>query len=442
MTNSTPSQASTYPDNGLRPRVVLGLGIVTMLAAGIGGWAANAKLSGAVIAPGHVVVETNIKKVQHPTGGVVGEIFVKSGDLVNAGDVVMRLDDTQTKANLGIILTQLTELNGRKARLAAERDNLDTIQFPDGYDALSHRPDPEAVRVAIGERRLFEVKRKLAEGRKGQLRSRIEQYRSEISGLDKQEKSKSKELGLVKEELDRLEALFAKKLVPQTRVLAMQRDEARIQGEHGALLSQVARAGGQINETELQILEIDENAITESQKEYREIEARVAELNERKIGAQDVMKRIDLRAPRSGIVHELAVHTVGGVIAAGDVVMGIVPKEDAKTVEVKLMPTDIDQVSVGQQAVLRFPAFNQRTTPEINGKISRLAADVSKDPQTGAEYYVARVSVTEDEFSKLGKVQLIPGMPVESYIQTGERTALSYITKPLQDNFARSFKDE
>jgi HlyD family secretion protein len=442
MTNPTASQAYTYPDNGLRPRVVLGLGIVTMLAAGIGGWAANAKLSGAVIAPGHVVVETNIKKVQHPTGGVVGEILVKSGDLVNAGDVVMRLDDTQTKANLGIILTQLTELNGRKARLAAERDNLDTIQFPDGYDALSDRPDPEALRVATGERRLFEVKRKLAEGRKGQLRSRIEQYRSEISGLGKQEHSKSKELRLVKEELDRLEALFAKKLVPQTRVLAMQRDEARIQGEHGALLSQVARAGGQINETELQILEIDENAITESQKEYREIEARVAELNERKIGAEDVMKRIDLRAPRSGIVHELAVHTVGGVIAPGDVVMGIVPKEDAKTVEVKLMPTDIDQVSVGQQAVLRFPAFNQRVTPEINGKISRLAADVSTDPQTGAEYYVARVSVTEDEFSKLGKVQLIPGMPVESYIQTGERTALSYITKPLQDNFARSFKEE
>ncbi len=442
MTLTARPQPNASSDNGLNGRIIWGLSIVTLVALGIGGWGMNAKLSGAVIAPGHVVVESNIKKVQHPTGGVVGEIFVKSGDHVNAGDVVMRLDDTQTKANLGIILTQLTELNGRKARLAAERDNLDKIEFPDVYDALSDRPDPQAQRVANGERRLFEVKRRLADGRKAQLRSRIEQFRSEIAGLAQQEKSKSRELRLVKEELDRLEALYAKKLVPQTRVLAMQRDEARIQGEHGALLAQTARVGGQINETELQILEIDENAITESQKEYREVEARVAELDERRIGAEDIMKRIDLRAPRSGIVHELAVHTVGGVIAPGDTVMGIVPKEDAKTVEVRLMPTDIDQVTVGQHAVLRFPAFNQRVTPEINGKISRLAADVSKDPQTGIEYYVARVSVTNDEFGKLGKVQLVPGMPVESYIQTGDRTALSYITKPLSDNFARSFKDE
>jgi HlyD family secretion protein len=422
----------------LNRRLTAGLVMVALLVAAVGGWAANASLSGAVIAAGQVVVESSVKKIQHPTGGVVGEILVKSGDKVSAGDLLLRLDDTQTKATLGIVLTQLVDNLGRNARLAAERDGTTEVVFPEGFEQSS----AEARRVATGESRLFTVKNKAAEGRRAQLRARIGQYRNEIAGLTKQEKAKSKELRLVNEELERLEKLYAKQLLPQTRVLAMQREATRIEGEHGALISQIARTEGQISETELQILEIDETRVADAQKELREGEARIAELQERRIAAEDTMKRVEMRAPQAGVVHELAMHTVGGVVGPGDTVMSIVPLDDQSSIEVRLQPTDIDQVTVGQAAVLRFPAFNQRSTPELNGKISLLASEVSKDQQTGVSYYTARISLENDELKKLGTKHLIAGMPVESYIQTGERTALSYLTKPFTDQVARAFKEE
>ncbi len=434
-TNTPKTSANT---GSVNRRLTIGLGMVAALAAAVGGWAANASLSGAVIAAGQVVVESSVKKVQHPTGGVVGEILVKSGDRVVAGDLLLRLDDTQTKANLGIITTQLIDLMARNARLAAERDGTDAIIFPAGFEQTG----PDAVRVAQGERRLFTFKQKSADGRRAQLRSRIGQYRNEIEGLTKQMKAKAKELKLVSVELEKLEMLYERKLTPQTRVLAMQREGTRIEGEHGALISQIARTEGQISETELQILEIDETRVTDAQKEFREGEARISELLERKIAADDQLKRVEMRAPHSGVIHELAMHTVGGVVAPGDTVMSIVPVDDQSTIEVRLQPTDIDQVSVGQAAVLRFPAFNQRSTPELNGKISGLASEVSKDQQTGISYYTARISLADDELAKLGSKHLVAGMPVESYIQTGDRTALSYLTKPFVDQAAKAFKEE
>jgi HlyD family secretion protein len=411
---------------------------VALLAAAIGGWAANATLSGAIIAPGQVVVESNVKKVQHPTGGVVGEILVKNGDRVMAGDLLLRLDDTQTRASLGIVTAQLTDLIGRNARLAAERDGTRDIVFPSGFEESGG----EAGRVASGERRLHTFKMKAADGRKSQLRARIGQYRNEIEGLAKQKNAKAKELKLVEQELDKLEKLYERKLTPQTRVLAMQREATRIEGEHGSLISQIARTEGQINETELQILEIDETLVADSQKELREGEGRIAELLERKAAAEDTLKRVEMKAPRSGIIHELAMHTIGGVVGPGDTMMSIVPSDEQSSIEVRLQPTDIDQVTVGQKTVLRFPAFNQRTTPELNGKISRLAAEVTKDQQTGISYYTARVSLADDELAKLGSKHLLPGMPVEGFIQTGDRTALSYLAKPFSDQLARAFKEE
>jgi len=441
MSKDATAESSRDTSSGnasLHRRIAAGLGIVALLTVAIGGWAANATLSGATIAPGQVVVESNLKKVQHPTGGVVGEILVKNGDKVKAGDLLLRLDDTQTRASLGIIQSQLTDLIGRDARLVAARDGVTDLVFPAGFESSSR----EAVRVATGERRLHSVRMKASEGRKAQLRARIGQYRNEIDGLTKQRNAKARELKLVEVELNRIESLYARKLLPQTRLLAMQREATRIDGEHGALISQIARTEGQINETELQILEIDENLVAESQKEIREGEARIAELLERKAAAEDTLKRVEMRAPRSGIVHELAMHTIGGVVGPGDVIMSIVPSDDNSTIEVRLLPTDIDQVSVGQNAVLRFPAFNQGTTPQLNGKISRLAAEVTKDQQTGLSFYTARISLADDELSKLGPKQLVPGMPVESFIQTGDRTALSYLAKPFSDQLARAFKEE
>ena len=441
MSSEKSHQSAPVPshrETGLNLRLGMGLGLVALLVAAIGGWAANSQLSGAIIAPGKVVVESSDKKIQHPTGGVVGQIHVKSGDRVQAGDLLLRLDDTQTSANLGVITTQLTELIGRNARLAAERDGASSVTFPENYE----QSGSNAKRVADGERRMFSFKQRLSDGKRAQLRSRIEQYRHEIAGLSKQEKAKAKELKLVNLELSKLEKLYEKQLVPQTRVLAMQRDATRIEGEHGGLMSQIARTEGQISETELNILEIDETLVADAQKEYREAEARISELEERRIAAEDTLKRVEMRAPQSGVVHELAVHTIGGVIGPGDTVMTLVPDGDPNAIEVRLQPTDIDQITVGQNAILRFPAFNQHSTPELNGKISRLAAEISTDQQTGMTFYTARISVAADELSKLGKKRLVPGMPVEGFIQTGDRTALSYLAKPFSDQMNRAFREE
>jgi membrane fusion protein, type I secretion system len=419
-------------------RVVFGLGLVALLFVSFGGWAASSSLSSAVIAPGRVVVDSSIKKIQHPTGGIVKEINVKNGDSVAAGDVLLRLDDIQTRATLAIVSSQIIELSARKARLAAERDGADEIAFPPGFEDSG----AEYERIAAGERRLFAARRKTADIKKAQLRERIAQYRHEISGLVKQEKSKARESEIVAEELRRLEDMYARELVPVTRVLAIRRDAVRIEGEHGALIAQIARLRGQVYEVELKIVEIGETIMLDAQKEYRDVEARLAELNERQIAAQDVLRRVDIRAPRAGIIHELNVHTVGGVIGPGDVVMGIVPMEESRTIEVRVVPTDIDQVVAKQQVILRFPAFNQGTTPEITGSIARVAADVSHEAESGTTYYTARVNVSDGELAKLGDLKLIAGMPVEAYIQTGTRSALSFLTKPVTDQIARAFKEQ
>ena len=277
-------------DFGLRRRLIAGLIVAGFLVFGVGSWAAVAALSGAVIASGLIVVDSNSKKVQHPSGGVVGEILVKNGDAVAANDILLRLDDTQTRAALGIVVSQLVELTGRKARLMAERDDAPEIEFPADFASIA----PDASRVAAGERRLFEARRKTTAGQKAQHRERIEQLRHEVTGLSSQRDAKARELGLVREELARLTDMYRRNLLPVTRVLAMQSEEARIDGEHGALVAQIARASGQIGEIELQILSIDQTLQSDAQKELREIEGRIAELSERRVAAEDQLKRIDL----------------------------------------------------------------------------------------------------------------------------------------------------
>jgi HlyD family secretion protein len=251
-----PADEAPPADGGLRRRLIAGLVVSALLVIGIGGWAAYAPLAGAVIASGLIVVDSNIKKVQHPYGGVVGKIFVKNGDPVAAGDLLIRLDDTQTRAALGIVVSQLVELTGRAARLEAERDDADAIVLPPGFEAQG----PDAARVAQGERRLFQAGRQTAAGQKAQFRERIGQLGQEIEGLSSQRDAKARELKLVREELARVRDMYKQRLTPITRVLAMERDESRIDGEHGALTAQIARAKGQISETELQIIAIDRPA--------------------------------------------------------------------------------------------------------------------------------------------------------------------------------------
>jgi HlyD family secretion protein len=428
---------ATKPDPGLKRRLLAGLIVAGFLVFGIGSWAAFASLSGAVIASGLIVVENNSKKVQHPTGGVVGEIRVKNGQLVEAGDVLLRLDDTQTRAALGMVVSQIVELTGRKARLTAEHADAAGIVFPENFSALG----PDASRVAAGEQRLFEARRKTSSGLKAQHHERIVQLRHEITALSSQRDSKARELELVTDELGRLNAMFKRHLVPATRILAIEREVVRIGGEHGALGAQVARATGQISETELQILTIDQTIQSDAQKELREIEARIAELAERRVAAEDQLRRIDLRAPIAGKVHDLVVYTVGGVITAGETVMLIVPDQDELVIEARISPTDIDQLRVGQPSMLRFPAFNMRITPEVRGRLSRIGADLTVEPRSGQSYYVARIQTEDHALAKLGGLRLIPGMPVEVFMETEQRTALSYLVKPLSDQITRAFRE-
>lgn len=433
-------QAATFSARrSIRLHLIAGLVLVAILAGGVGGWATQTEISGAVIAPGTLVVYSNVKKVQHPTGGVVGELNVRDGDHVKTGDILLRLDDTQTRANLAIVTKALDELAARQARDIAERDGAAAIEFPDALLARKAQ-DPAVARLMDGEERLFTIRRLAREGQKAQLRERIGQIREEIQGLGQQAEAKAAEIVLVQKELSGVRELFAKSLVQLPRLTALERDAARAGGERGQLIAQMAQAKGKVTETELQILQVDQDLRSEVSKDMAEIRAKNSELEEKRVAAQDQLNRIDLRAPQDGIVHQLTVHTVGGVVTPSEPVMLIVPEADALMVEARVQPQDIDHVRPGLRAGLRFTAFNQRTTPELNGEVQLVSADTSQDQKTGASYYTARIAIPEDEITRLHGLHLIPGMPVETFINTGDRTVMSYLVKPMTDQINRAFR--
>jgi HlyD family secretion protein len=384
-------------------------------------------------------VDSNVKKVQHPTGGVVGEIRVRDGSRVKVGDVLLRLDATVTQANVAIIVKSLQELTARRARLIAEERGSSEIVFPESFKGVVD--DPEMVVLMTGEQRVFESRRSAREGQKAQLRERVGQLREQIQGLNEQIAAKDREIALIKDELIGVRELWRKNLIQIQRVMSLDRDAARLDGERGSLVSSSAQTKGRITETELQIIQIDQDLMSDISKELADIRGKVSEQVERKISADDQLKRIDLVAPQDGLVHQLAVHTVGGVLSAGEPAMLIVPELERLAVEAKIAPQDIDQLRIGQQAIMRFSAFNQRTTPEVFGEVSLISADLSSDPRTGSSYYTVRIALAPNEAARLGKVRLIPGMPVESFIQTSPRTVLSYLIKPLADQTMRAFRE-
>jgi HlyD family secretion protein len=411
-----------------------------LLVIGLGGWAATTEFSGAVIASGQLVVDSSVKKVQHPTGGVVGTLHVNEGMRVGAGDIVVRLDDTQTRANLAIVVKALNELAARQAREEAERDGADAVTF--AADLLARKDDPDVAKAVAGELRQFEIRRAARDGQKAQLRERTVQLRQEIGGYEAQIASKEKQIDWITKELVGVNELWEKNLIPYMRVTSLERDKERLAGERGQLIAAIAQGKGKITETELQILQVDQEMRTEVGKDLAEIRAKTAELVERKVAAEDALKRVDIRAPIDGVVHQLTVHTVGGVIAPGEAIMLIVPMADSLQVEAKVAPQEIDQLRIGQSAVLRFVAFSQRTTPEIDGVVTRISADVTEDPKSGARYYTIRIGVPEPEITRLGSVKLVPGMPVEALIQTSPRTVMSYLVKPFHDQLARAFREK
>lgn len=431
--------AGTPAREDIRRHVIAGIVVVLILGGGVGGWAATSEITGAIIAAGQIVVDSNVKKVQHPSGGIVGELRVHDGDRVKAGDVVVRLDDTVTRANLAIVTKGLNELYVRRARLEAERSGFAQIQFP---KELTESADPDVRALMASESRLFDARVASRNGQKAQLRRQIEQLKEEVEGLSSQQVAKSREIELIQRELIGVKELYAKNLVQLPRLTQLERESARIEGERGQLIASVAQSKVKTSETELKIIQIDQDMASDVGKEMRDIDSKIGEFVERKVTAEDQLKRIDIRAPQDGTVFQSAVHTVGGVIQAGEPIMLIVPEADNLAVEARANPQDIDQLQIGQKAMLRFTNFNQRTTPEIFGNVTRVSADTTLDQRTGTSYYTIRVGMPPAEVAKLGDVKLVPGMPVETFVQTGDRTVLSYLAKPLYDQITRAFREK
>ena len=419
------------------PRVFAGVTLGFLLVAGAGGWAATAQLTGAVIAQGSVAVDQELKAIQHRDGGIVSEIAVREGDFVHKDQILIRLEDAQTKAELSIVRSQLVELAARKARLLAERDGLEAIEFPARLDMSVS----DVAFIVSGEKRLFEGNRVNRDSQKQQLELGIRQIGEEIKGLEAQRASKDDEVALLEVEHEKLKGLADKRLIENTRVYTSNRDRARLLGERGEIDAAMARARTRQSEIRLQIIAIDETARTEAQRELSLVETRMSELNERKTAIEDRLSRTDIRAPISGTVNELTVHTIGGVITPAEILVTIVPEDARLKVEVRLAPASIDQVSVGRTARLRFSAFNQRTTPELKGEVIHVSPATSRDPATGETYYMGDIKVAPEELAKLGGETLLPGMPVEVYVTTEERTAISYLAKPVTDQFNRAFRE-
>ncbi len=416
-----------------------GLRVVLIAAAVVGVWGGLAPLSGAVVLPGALVSELSVKKVQHPTGGVLAQIAARDGDLVKAGDLLARLDDTAVRANRQVIVGQLDAVRARIARLVAERDDAQALATPEKL--ASRMNDKDVAAIVAAERSLFQARRVSRASQKELLTGRIGQLGEEIQGVDAQMKSQAAQLALIATEEKGVETLYEKKLVPLARLTALQREAARLDGAQGQLVASAAETRSKIDEAKLQVARLDQDFRAEVMKDLREAQDKEAELFERAVAAQDQLDRIDIRAPVAGKVHQLAVHTVGGVVTPGEVLMEIVPEKDELQVEAHLRPQDIDQAHVGQATQVRFPAFNQRTTPALEGKVAFISPDTSQSPNGGAAYYRVRVSLARDELGRLSGLQLVPGMPAEVFLHTGSRTMLSYLFKPISDQLFRVFRE-
>jgi HlyD family secretion protein len=406
--------------------------------AGVVGLGAATSISGAVIAAGSVVVEGNVRKVQHRTGGIVAEIYVRDGQRVTEGELLVRLDQTLPAANLAAVTKSFWELTARQARMEAERDGSAEVNLP--APLVEAIADQAIARIAEGERALFKYRLQALHGQKAQLAERMEQLRNEVGGLEEQLRSRTTESELIGRELGGVMELWQKNLVPITRLTALERERSRLSGERGMLVASIAQSRGRIAETELQILQLDQNRRSEAARELAEVRARLGELVERRAAAIDELMRIDIVAPQAGYVHQLAVHTRGGVVAPGEQLMLVVPRAEPLQAEMRVSPQDIGQIEDQQAVKLRFPSFDFRTTPELDGTIEHISADTSSDPRTGSSHYIVRVNIAPDAGARLGR-RLVPGMPVDAFIQTKARSMLSYLTKPLVDQARRAFAE-
>jgi HlyD family secretion protein len=424
----------------VRGPVTLGLAAIAALILGFGAWSVTTNLSGAIVAQGRIEVEQNRQIVQHPDGGVVAEIFVQEGATVAAGDRLIRLDGAALTSELTIVQGQLTELAARTARLLAERDDAESVQFPSDLLAQA-KTQPQVAAQIDGQLRLFSARRETLAEQTQQLTRRIEQIRAQGDGITAQTVALATQLSLIKDELVSQQSLRDKGLAQQGTVLALQREEARLNGQMGELAAALAQSQGQITETQIQISGLSTQRREQAATELRDIGPSQLELAERQRALTERIARLDIRAPVAGIVLGLQVTTPRAVIRPADPVLYLIPQDRPLVITAEIVPIHIDEVHVGQPVELVFSAFASRTTPHLFGTVAVVSADALTNPQTSTAYYRAEVILNAGEVAKLDGQALLPGMPVEVFVQTGARTPLAYLVKPFTDYFARAFRE-
>ncbi len=430
----------TGADISIRRPAALGLIAILALVAGFGLWATLTHLTGAIVAQGQIEVERDRQVVQHPDGGVVDEILVTEGAVVTAGQVLLRLDGSALRSELTIVEDQLSELTGRSARLIAERDDRGTLDFPDTILALAKTSDDVAAQLD-GQRRLFQARAATLAEQRDLLSRRIDQTTAQSNGIIAQRTALATQLDLIEQELASQQTLLDKGLAQAGTVLALQREQARLQGQLGALAADLARTAGQVIEIQIEIAGLKTTRREEATTELRQIGPLELELAERRRALLDRIDRLAVRAPVAGVVLGMAVTTPKSVLRPADPVLYIIPQDRALVITARIAPIQIDEVAVGQPAEMVFPAFSSRDTPHLAGRVTLVSPDALSDPHTGATYYTAEVELAEGERARLGGRMLVPGMPVEVFLQTGRHTPLTYLVKPFTDYFTRAFRE-
>ncbi len=423
-------------------RVPILIGVLALIAliGGIGVWGSMTRIAGAIVASGTIQVESLRQVVQHPDGGVVGEILARDGQRVVAGDIVLRFDDNFLKSQESVLDGQLSEYAGRRARLRAERDDSEVLKFDLIFEERA-KSDPKLREILVTQTSLFKARLETYERTLAQLAERKSQIELQITGREQQVKSLDRQIELIAKERVDQEGLLAKGLAQASRVLSLQREEANLQGERGEILAGIASNGAQIIETELEALRMGSERREQAETDLQDIETNEIELLERLLVAKETLKRLDVRAPVAGIVYGMQVHALRSVVRPADPILYIIPQDQPLVVQARIETIHVDQVSVGQPASLRFSTFDLRTTPEIFGTVSKVSADVFTDEVTGEQFYTAELVPNIGEIERLGQVELLPGMPVETFIKTGDRTPLNYLVKPFADYFNRAFRE-
>ncbi len=435
MTGQTKSEWSA-----LRP-IAVGLFIILVVLGGFFAWAWMATISGAIVASGQIEVEQNRQVVQHPDGGVVAEILVREGQMVDAGQTLIRLDPTLLSSQLSITEGQLFELMARRARLEAERDQRDQITFDPDLAVLA-KTNQDVAELMDGQRQLFEARRVTRQKERETLSNRIFQIESQIRGIVAQQAALDEQLSLIQEELEDQQSLLDRGLAQSSRVLALRREAAALAGQLAELAASEASAKERISEIEIELLKLDTDRQEEAITRLRDLQYNEFEQAENRLALREQLSRLDLKAPVSGVIYGLTVFTTRAVIRPADPVLYIVPQDRPLVIAAKVEPIHVDQVFAGQDVILRFPAFDSRTTPELEGRVTKVSADAFTDERSQLTYYRAEVEIGENQLDLLPEgLVLIPGMPVETYLRTSDRSPIAYLTKPLTDYFNRAFRE-